>query len=136
MNQPKHESILFWQCENNCGEVLISQAVSEHILWADSRDKPISLLLAPAPNSLWLTGQSTGACRGAHTHTYFADTPLSHFAPQPQTGGNPPQSPTLQSFTSKNYLKTNPVCVCVYVCPHNSLSQTHGKTITVSLVFN
>ena len=67
MNQPKHESILFWEWENNRVEVLISLAVSEHIHRADSGDKPISLLPAPAQHRLWLKGQSAGACSGTHT---------------------------------------------------------------------
>lgn len=60
MKQSKHESIPFWECENNCWEVLISQAVSECNLWADSRDKLISQHLHSSLNSLWLTGQGTG----------------------------------------------------------------------------
>lgn len=140
----------FWECENNCVGALISQPVSEHILWADSRDKPISLLLALAPNSLWLIGQSTEACRGVraqthahtyrHEHTFFTTrtkAPLSHLVPPPQTGGNPPRSPTLQRSASKNYLTTNPACVCVYMCVFVRMwMQRHTRDSWRSLKFD
>lgn len=122
MNQSKHASILFffffWECENNCVGALISQPVSEHILWADSRDKPISLLLAFAPNSLWLIGQSTEACRGvrAQTHNTYKSTSVTLGTTAPDRW----KSPTIPNLTAPclKKLPYNQSCVCVCVCAH------------------
>ncbi len=117
----------FWVCENNCVEVLISKAVSEHILWADSRDKPISLLLPSGPNSLWLMDQRTEACRGKHTHIGFphrnrhGHTFLHTYRLTSVTLYSPrqveiPRIPDLTELYLKNDLKTNPERACVFEC--------------------
>lgn len=122
----EHESVqtcidpfffFFWECENNCVGALISQPVSEHILWADSRDKPISLLLAFAPNSLWLIGQSTEACRGvrAQTHNTYKSTSVTLGTTTPDRW----KSPTIPNLTApcleKLPYNQSCVCVCVFV---------------------
>lgn len=129
MNQSKHESIPFWECENNCWKVLISRAVSECNLWADSRDKLISQRLHSSLNSLWLTGQGTGGETLCASHkdggvgaqcVIHAHSPLSYFAPQsltvrktctnPQTDGTEKDCFTTTHYNShvgahKNSLK-------------------------------
>lgn len=137
MNQSKHESILFWECENNCLEVLISQAVSEHILWADSRDKPIGLPLVPAPNSLWLMVQSIGAFtvripqRNRHGHAFSHTcryTSLIFCTTAPRQVENLPK---LTELYLENDLKTNSVCVGTHTTVYIILKEK--QTVSVSL---